>query len=322
MHMIQTYHYNREMKDFHKIKDDKDGLIWIHVENPTEEEIQTLMKTHRLPRDYIASVLDPDETSRVEKIDRGNYLDPALVILLYPVAGEDGFNNQVYETRPLSMVLTEEVLITAAEKTPDFMQDILDNNRELVSDVSDKEDIVLEISWHISILYVDYLKKIHRGAMELEKSLSKSTESKLLYQMAGLEKSIIYFEVAIEENHPVIEKLKGESRFNDSVMSGELIRDVNVENHQAEMMIRQTGELIKQLNQLYSSIVSNNLNMIMKVLTSITIVLTIPTIIGGIWGMNINLPFMGHARSFEIVLLIMLVLSGVVIWLLKKYDYF
>ncbi len=320
--MISHYRYDREKHELTLAEEGTEGVFWIHLDNPSDEELQRITEQFRLPRDYLYSALDPDEIPRVEKIELGNYNEPALVVFSYPITRIDSFENEIFETRPLSVVLTNDKIITAVENTPDFLPEVISHRENHSEEEVDKEDVVLDLALRISRLFVTCLKRINSSIGELERSLNVTIKNEQLYKMIGLEKSVVFFEIAIKGNNPVVEAMKRQRRFNDSRDSSELIRDVNVENRQAERMVEQTGELLKQLNQLYSSIVSNNLNLIMKVLTSITIVLTIPTIIGGIWGMNLALPFEGSPYGFWIVMLIMGLVSALVIWILKKFNYF
>ncbi|HRM38288.1 MAG TPA: CorA family divalent cation transporter, partial [Trichococcus flocculiformis] len=126
----------------------------------------------------------------------------------------------------------------------------------------------------------------------------------------------------INKNHPLITKSIQSASLGDDLQSQELLRDIIDISSQAEVMVTESSKMIDQLSEVFSSVIANNLNNIMKVLTSITIVLTIPTIIAGFWGMNVDLPFENHPWAFGITSLLTIFICFLTVYWLKKKDYF
>ena len=292
---------------------------WIHLESSSEELLQSFADTYSFPSDYLTSTLDPDEVSRAENLHQKDLDLPVLLLLLYPVAeGDKGSGCFITET--ISIVLLDKLVITSARNTPGFFQDLRDNRYDLVRDLQDSRGIVIEIAWRIAKSFVE-ASRVVRGTMDqLQEELSKSTRSEHLLRLADLDKSIVFLTTALDENRPILEGMSDAPYLLSAERDQEWLHDVLVENHQADCMASQTNKMLEQLDTSFSSIIQNNLNVIMKVLTSITIIITIPMIIAGLWGMNVALPFMDSKYAFVLTLLLMLVLMLAAFILLKRKD--
>ncbi len=295
---------------------------WINVNDPTDEEITKLVKTFNFPRDYITSVLDENENSRQEMLKEEDEDAASLIVMQYPhlMIGELGYIE--YVTLPISIILTKNTLITASKHTPLFITKMIQNQEGYKIDTTHQEQFVLRLLWHISASYIHFLNDIDDETKKLELQLTKSTKNEQLFALMALQKSLTYFLTAISSNRPILDIMKETDRFSKNAVARSFLHDVIVENEQAETMIHQYREILDQVSNVFSAVVSNNLNNIMKILTSITIVLTIPTIIGGIYGMNVDLPLSQAPNAFWIVLLLMLIISIITAWILKKKNYF
>ena len=295
---------------------------WLHVAKPTSDDIDYLSKTFNFPKDYLSCVNDPDEVARQEKLGIDPLEEPNLIIFNYPSKIKSSSGYVEYITIPFAIILTPDTLITAAEDVPLFLEKIINNQTTYSVNTKKKEQFILEVAWQISSLYVFYLKEIIKNTESMEKQLTKSTENEQLFALMSLQKSLIYFSSSIHASHPIFDELKEIEAFTEHVENRNLLHDVIVENRQAEVMIEETSILLTQISDVFSSVISNNLNNIMKFLTSITIVLTIPTIIGGIWGMNVNLPIDQGPNAFWILMFIIIFISLLTAWILRKNNYF
>jgi magnesium transporter len=295
---------------------------WLHVTSPSFNEIEYLSNKFNFPKDYLSCVNDPDEVARQEKLGTDPAQEPNLIIFNYPSKVKSNLGYDEYITIPFAMILTKDTLITSAEDVPLFLEKIIANQTNYPVNTKKKELFVLEVAWQISSLYVSYLKEIILKTEAMEQQLTKSTANEQLFALMSLQKSLTYFNSSIHASHPIFDELKAIEAFTEHSENRKLLHDVVVENRQAEVMIEETSRLLEQISAVFSSIISNNLNNIMKILTSITIVLTIPTIIGGIWGMNVHLPIDQGPNAFWLLMAIILFISFITAWILKKNHYF
>ena len=295
---------------------------WIHITKSSEDELTNLVNAYDFPLDYLTGAFDDDEVSRYEKLDE-QYADAAsLIVLLYPKKVKNRLNLTEYVTRPLSIILAKDTLITATGDTPEFLSKLMNSESNKVEPFESNTQFVLLAAMQIASLFISFLKEINEATEQLEVQLKKTSKSQHLFDLMELQKSLVYLNSAINSNHPVIDRLKDIDDFTHHINDEELLRDVMVENHQAEVMTAQSDKLLNQLSSTFSSVISNNLNLIVKFLTSITFILTIPTIIGSIWGMNVPVPFEESPYGFWILLFATLVLAGVTAYWMKKNEYF
>ncbi|MGO3019136.1 MAG: magnesium transporter CorA family protein [Anaerococcus sp.] len=301
--MIKNFLYNKK----------NNQLKWIHLVNPTPIEIKDIIYEYNIPSDYISDVSDPYELPRTEGLDDD---DPNLFILNYPVKLE----KMLYSTRAISIVILKDTIITAVNEASSSFENYLEELSGNFEKISDGVSILLEISWFISKTFIEYSKTLNNEIRDLEIRIKKSTKTSLLYDMIDIQKSLINFESATSENTPVIEDIFNLERFfNDKNKS--LLKDLQIENRQARIMIEKSTNYLENLSDLYSNVINNNLNISMKVLTSVSIVMTVPTIISGFWGMNTRLPISDNPNAFYYLIILSLSLCFGIIYILRKHDY-
>lgn len=295
---------------------------WIHVTEANQMELENLAALYEFPVDYLTGAFDEDEVSRYERLGMQDTDTPSLIVLLYPKKRVNNLNLTEYTTRPLSIVLTKNTLITASNETPDFLNRFIKDRTEKSIYFESHPQFVLSIAMQMASLFIEYLKEINQATADLENKLKHTSKSQHLFDLMELQKSLVYLDSALSTNHPVIERLKELENFTQNEEDSELLRDVMVENHQAEVMSSQSYKLLQQLSNTFSSVISNNLNMVVKFLTSITLVITIPTVIGALWGMNVPVPFEQSPYGFGILTFATIFLAGVTAYWMKKNDYF
>lgn len=294
---------------------------WIHLLSPSYEEIRILSNQYNFPEDYLTNVLDNDEIAREENLNCNDTKNSKLISLLYPVKQTNAQGVDLYTTRVFSIILTDSVIISASEINPNFFNQLLTNNNDYLVDLENHQSFVLEVAWLTSHDYICCLKKIHESIDLLEKDVAKSMETHHLFKLLNFKKSLVYIGSGTESNHPILEKIKSLEFFIQNKGNRKLLHNMTNENKQSEMMIKQYNKLLEQIGDLFSSIISNRLNNLMKVLTSMSIILTIPSIIGALWGMNVSLPFEKNPIAFRLLICGSLMISLGVAFLLRKKKY-
>ncbi len=277
---------------------------WINVLHPTEEEIQYLVQTLNVDLDFIKDPLDDEERSRIEKEDNNT-----LIIVDIPTVRHDEEGNSIYDTIPIGMIVMPDCFVTIClEENPIFERFINQRIKEFYT--FKKTRFALQLLYTISTYYLRYLKQINRKTIDLEHQLNQSMKNKEIFTLLGLEKSLVYFTTSLKANKIVIQKLMRNSTFLKMYEDDQdLLEDVLIENKQAIEMAEIYSHILSGMMNTFSSVISNNLNSVMKLLTSITIILSLPTMVSSFFGMNVKVPFEGEAHGFVIVLIICVTLS-------------
>ncbi|MBL1223802.1 magnesium transporter CorA family protein [Enterococcus sp. BWR-S5] len=310
----------KENQQFLTEKKDTNEVKWLIAEAPSKDEIDYLTSTYQLPSDYVTSVLDENEKARSE----GNWHDiserSALILIQFPKASISPSGYMQLNTYPMSVIRTKDnKIITITDQPTDFIEKIKETGLQS-SELSVHSTLLFQLLWEISKSYNGFLSKVITEIGHLEGELKIATENSQLYQMMDIQKSLVYFESALSENINVIKRLYDDRERPDAFDHLPHLHDILVEMKQGLTTTRIQLKLVDQISSTFSSIVSNNLNIVMKILTSLTIVLTIPTIIGGIYGMNVKLPFANREDAFLWIFFITSFLCGAVIYFLKKRN--
>lgn len=309
-----------ENRQFTSSQIDTLDTVWVSVEKPTEDEIDHLVTTYELPKDYITGVLDDSENSRFEGLHQNTLEEPALMLLQYPHATVSPSGYTQLNTFPFAIILTTNgKVLTVSNNSADFLKQTL-SQPVPDSELPAQEMLILYLSWQISTCYNRFLKMLIKQTNQLEGELKVSTENSQLYQMMDIQKSLVYFEAALDANLEVLNMLYDAKIFRDTYAHLPRLHDILVETKQAATTTGIQLKLVDKVSDTFSAIVSNNLNNVMKILTSLTIVLTIPTIIGGIFGMNVKLPFANREDAFWWIFVITTVTCTFVIRRLKKRN--
>lgn len=288
---------------------------WVNLVHPTEAEIYKVATETGIAIDFITDALDDEERPRVEK-DEGN----VYIIVDYPYITHDDSGFPVYETIPVGIVLTETCIITVSLKEMPVLNDFK-NNKVKEFFTFKKTRFALQILYVISIYYLRYLKQINKKTNEIERELHQSMKNKELYAFLALEKSLVYFTTSLKSNKVVLAKIMRFNYFKMYEEDKDLLEDVIIENTQAIEMAETYSSILSGMMDAFASIISNNLNIVMKFLTSITIILSFPTMVASFFGMNVDLPFQQHPWAFFLALALAFLLAGMTafIFWMKKY---
>ena len=264
--------------------------------------------------DFLTDSLDADERSRIETEN-----DAILIVIRVPKVTENG-SEVPYSTMPIGIIMKKDYVLTVCAL--DFTE-ILDlSNRRLKYFASENRiHFILNIFLKASLLYLKYLKEINKRTAEVEMELQRSMKNEALIKLLNIEKSLVFFTTSLRSNELMMERLVKIRSLDLNADDQDLLEDVIIDNRQAIEMANIYSNILSGMMDAFASVISNNLTIVMKFLTSVTIILMIPTLIASIYGMNVELPFQHSSHAFFITLGISSSLSavGVLIFLKKKW---
>ncbi|MDP4118441.1 MAG: magnesium transporter CorA family protein [Bacillota bacterium] len=310
------------MIDFYKTIDGQiskiDGLeknCWINVVNPSRDELLNLIKITGVDADFINAALDIEEISRIENEDE---LHEKLILFDIPMVEKEN-GNTIYSTLPLSFISTDEFVMTVCLRKSGIIDDFALGRIKNVNTAL-KTRFLLQILYRSATSFLQYLKQIDRMASSIEQELHVSMRNKELIQLLGMEKSLVYFSTSLKADMATIKKVSRGKYLKLYEDDEDLMDDVIVEIEQAIEMSEIYSNILSGTMDAFASIISNNLNIVMKFLAAITIVMAVPTIITSFYGMNVkDLPF---ASSWIVPAFIAIGTSLVTTFWLKKKDMF
>ena len=283
---------------------------WIHMFNPTDKEIEFISRRLEIPEDMIKAGLDEEERAHIEKED-----DILLVVTDIPITEEDDKGNYTYSTIPFAFISTPKAIVTVCLTETTLVNDILSGRYIKDCNIHKQARFLLQLQYSVSKKYLQYLTQIDRGSQRIQTELEKSMRNKELIEMLDIEKSLVYFSTSLRSNTVVLEKIpKLVKMFEEDV---DLWEDVLIENRQAIEMANIYRDILSGTMDAFASIISNNLNVVMKVLTSITLIISIPSIIGSLWGMNTWVPGEGTKWGFALALgitAVICIIITIVLW--------
>jgi magnesium transporter len=273
---------------------------WIDLVSPTEEELRRVSGELDIPLDLLSGPLDEEEKSRVEMEDGLTFVVVDIPVLVV----ED--DERSYSTIPLGMIVHPDYFITICLRVNPILGEF---ERESVRGffTYKKTRFLFQILQQISAFYLRYLYRIDRETDKLEKELRASMKNAEIFDLLNLQKALVYFTTSLRSNELVLQKLLRGKSVKMYEEDEELLEDVIVENRQASEMAKIYTDILVGMMDAFTSVISNNLNQVMKLLTSITIMLSIPVIVSSFYGMNVKLPFMGYAHAFTLVIAIAVV---------------
>ncbi len=292
----------------------EDGA-WLHMTDPEDAEVTAVSKELGLEEDYLRAALDEEESPRVETDD-----GQTLIIVDMPTVQPEG-RTFVYNTIPLGIIYFERGVVTVCLKESSILENFMEGRVRGFSTVK-KTRFLLQLLYRNASRFLQYLKQIDKASMLVENELHKSMKNRELIQMLKLEKSLVYFSTSLTSNEVVMEKLLKNEDIKKYPEDTDLLEDVIIENKQAIEMCNIYRDILSGTMDAFASIISNNLNIVMKLLASVTIVLSIPTMVSSFFGMNTGVPWEGSPLGFWIVVGIALGLSGLVAALLWRKKMF
>lgn len=257
---------------------------WISVVAPEPEEISYLIDELGIDRGFINSSIDEEESSRIEMED-----NQTLIIVDTPAVEKQADDTMLYYTLPCGIIIMDKYFITISSRKNIVIDEISSGVVKNIQ-TNQKTRFLLTILLRISAKFLQYLKQIDKISSSVETELNKSMKNQELIQLFGLEKSLVYFSTSLKGNQVTMEKILRGRIIKLYEEDRELLEDVIVEINQAIEMCSIYTNILSGTMDAFASIISNNLNIVMKKLTAITIIMAIPTMIFSFYGMNTNLP--------------------------------
>ena len=299
-------------------KEEMQPGCWIALTNPTASEIIDIADAYQIDPDHLRAPLDEEERSRIEVED-----EYTLILVDIPSI-EERNGKDWFVTIPLAIITTKDVLITVCLEEPPVLTSFMDGRvRDFHTFM--KTRFILQILYKNATQFLQYLRIIDKKSEVIERKLHQSQKNEELIELLELEKSLVYFTTSLRSNEVVLEKLLRIEKIKKYPEDTDLLEDVIVENKQAIEMANIYSGILSGTMDAFASVISNNLNIVMKFLATVTIVLSIPTMIASFYGMNVNshgMPFADSPYGFAIVLGLTLLLSLFVAYIFNKKDLF
>lgn len=316
--MIKIYNTDMldgKLKEIKNIEEAQKGA-WINLTAPTETEIKKVCESVKIQEDFIRYALDSEEKARIDQEE-----DDGTILFIVDVPVEDKADeNVLYTTMPIGVIIVRDEYMITVSLVKNKIIEAFEKGKIKTFATYKKSRFIFQILYQISLNYLDCLKKVSKETELAENVLQKTMKNKELLKMLGLEKTLVYFTTSLKSNELVMERTAKGKIMKLYEEDEDILDDAIVENRQAIEMSRIYSDILKTTRDAFSSIISNNLNGVMKFLTAMTIVLAIPTMISSFWGMNVGLPFQNARYGFAIMLGISVVITLLVTYWLYKRD--
>lgn len=291
---------------------------WVNMINPTVTEGEEIAKKLDIDLQDLLAALDEEESSRVE-------LEDGYTLILVDIpATEIRHDKEAYNTIPLGIILTSDVIITVCTEETPVLQAFI-NGRVKEFSTKKKLRFVYQILFRVSTLYQSHLRIIDKKRTEIEERIDYNTEDVDLIDLHALESTLVYFATSLRANGVVLDRLTRYKRLEQYPEDKDLLGDVIVENRQAIEMTTIYRDIINGTRELMSSVLDNRLNNVMKTLTSVTLVMGIPTLVSGLYGMNVDVKWMPLAHTphgFGLICIMIVIICIVMLLVLRKKKLF
>lgn len=311
----QYYEKDKKLEKVELILNETTEIVkgsWLEVIAPTVLEIEWLQTKLNVPPEFLKSAVDEEETAHIDVDDNAK-----LIILDLPLYDTIKNSKYAYTTMPFAMIHIEDHLITISGQETTLIKDLIAKNKKI--EPHKKVRLTLLILYRLANSYISYLKKIDAQTKEVEKQLHSSLRNKELFDLMELNKSLVYFSNSLNANKIVVQKLIRSPEFKQFEADFDLLEDTEIEFNQAIEMCSVYRDILAGTMDAFASIISNNLNIVMKVLAVITIVLSIPTLVASFYGMNFDhIPLTDHESGFWFVIIGSFLLSVIGAFVLVK----
>lgn len=287
---------------------------WVNVECPDNDDFQFLTQDLQVPESFLEDIADVDERPRTET--EGNWL---LTILRIPMQSNQ--RGVPFITVPIGIITNDEIVISVCYHHTELIPDFIQHTRRKGIVVNNKLDLILRIIHSSAVWFLKYLKQINNDVATAEKELEKSIRNEDLLQLMKLQKTLVYFNTSIRGNEVMIGRLKNIFQDTD-YLNLELLEDVIIELKQAYNTVNVYSDILTGTMDAFASIISNNVNAIMKRMASLSITLMIPTLIASFYGMNVDVHLDSFPHAFITILIFSVVLSTITFVWFRKIRWF
>ncbi|MDR1298299.1 MAG: magnesium transporter CorA family protein [Deltaproteobacteria bacterium] len=309
--MLTSYKFIDTEPGFRVCREDE-RAEWINLEDPSEDELAAVAGAWDLPGQFLTDPLDPKERPRLDQEGRAE-----LIIVSLPAVRTTEKGRHVFSTVPLGLVLCDDVLITVCSEVG-LIGDLVNRHMKKPRAV-DCRRVLLKILIESSNDYIRHLELMEGITDRAEGSLSNSQHTQEIMTLLTIDKALIIYTVALKSNRAIMTKLMEGKMLSLNERELDLVDQALIENQQAIYMADIFGQVMGSLGDAFGNIINTNLNKIMKFLAGMTIILMLPTLVVGVYGMNITLPLADHPRAFLYISLFCVLLSSLVwIYFLRK----
>ena len=288
---------------------------WGNVVCPNDDDFEFLTKTLNVPESFLDDIADTDERPRTDT--EGNWL---LTILRIPLQNKQN-GSLPFDTVPIGIITNNEIIVSVCYHDTDLLPDFIEHTRRKGIVVRNKLDLIFRLIYSSAVWFLKYLKQINLDISAAEKELERSIRNEDLLRLMKLQKTLVYFNTSIRGNEVMIGKLK--TIFQDTdFLDKELVEDVIIELKQALNTVNIYSDILTGTMDAFASIISNNVNTIMKRMTSLSIVLMLPTLIASFYGMNVDIHLEEVPFAFSLIVLFSIGLSTLAFVIFRKIKWF
>ncbi|MDD3735668.1 MAG: magnesium transporter CorA family protein [Bacteroidales bacterium] len=285
----------------------------VNVTDPTPAELGILKTTLKVPEDFLADILDVDERSRME-------VEDDTLLMIYRIPYQNQSNGIPFTTIPLGLVLDKNSLVIICQRNNEVLEDFFSRSGKGIT-IETKIDLILHLFLRTTMFYHRYLKQINNQTAMIEQDLEKSTRNQELHRLLKMEKCLVYFTTSLRSNEMMMLKLKNSKWIRDYEFSSDLLEEATIENRQAIEMAKIYSDIQSGMMDTFASVISNNLSIVMKSLTIVTIILMVPTLVASFYGMNVPNMLENNMMAFWLILGGSLILSFLGVLLLRRMKW-
>ncbi len=285
----------------------------VNVTDPTPAELGILKTTLKVPEDFLADILDVDERSRME-------VEDDTLLMIYRIPYQNQANGIPFTTIPLGLVLDKNSLVIICQRNNEVLEDFFSRSGKGIT-IETKIDLILHLFLRTTMFYHRYLKQINNQTAMIEQDLEKSTRNQELHRLLKMEKCLVYFTTSLRSNEMMMLKLKNSKWIRDYEFSSDLLEEATIENRQAIEMAKIYSDIQSGMMDAFASVISNNLSIVMKSLTIVTIILMVPTLVASFYGMNVPNMLENNMMAFWLILGGSLILSFLGVLLLRRMKW-
>lgn len=286
---------------------------WVNVECPDESDFNFLTKDLKVPETFLKDIADVDERPRTDT--EGNWL---LTIIRIPLQQQGSIP---YITVPIGIITNNEIIVTLCYHSTEMVSDFIEHTRRKGVVVRNKFELILRLLYSSAVWFLKYLKQINNDVSAAEKELEKSIRNEDLLRLMKLQKTLVYFNTSVRGNEVMVGKLQSIFQEKD-YQNHELVEDVVIELKQAYNTVNIYSDILTGTMDAFASIISNNVNTIMKRMTSISIILMVPTLIASFYGMNVDVHVDELPHAFSLIILISIILSAMAFIIFRRIKWF
>ena len=303
------YFKTDEQKKMRRLEAFEEGC-WIDMFNPTDDEIEDTSLVSGIPEEMLKAALDEEETARIER-DEGVFM-----CLMDTPTITDTDDGDTYETIPLALIYNEKCIVTVSLRGNPVLADFISNRVGV--DTAKSVYFILTFMLGNAKRFLSNLRQIDKKSLRVQAELHRSMKNNELIQMLELENSLVYFSTSLSSNMSVYQKMGKLPLVTENEEYGDLYEDALIETRQAVEMCNIYRDILSGTMDAYASVISNNLNVVMKLLAVITLIISIPTLVASLWGMNVGVPFEGKLWGFGVVIGICVVLTAICSFILIR----